>query len=117
MLKDGTVREGFQMTHRWLASTGGVALVTAAAFLVSAPAFAQAVSPASKPASAVKTEKAAKIPRTPDGHPDLQGFWENVTLTPLDRPKDLAGKEFFTPQEAVEYEKSLLPQRNHDNRK
>ena len=102
------------MTRRWLAS--GLASVTAAAFLASAPASAQSVSPASKTASAVKTEKAAKIPRTADGHPDLQGFWENVTLTPLDRPRDLAGKEFFTPQEAVEYEKSLVTRRNRDKR-
>src|SRR5580704_6108012 len=43
-------------------------------------------------------------PRTPDGHPDLQGTWSNNTLTPLERPKELAGKEFFTPKEAAEYE-------------
>ena len=26
------------------------------------------------------------LPRTPDGHPDLQGNWTNVTLTPFSRP-------------------------------
>jgi hypothetical protein len=26
------------------------------------------------------------VPRTPDGHPDLQGNWSNATLTPLSRP-------------------------------
>jgi hypothetical protein len=26
------------------------------------------------------------LPRTPDGHPDLQGNWTNATLTPIDRP-------------------------------
>jgi hypothetical protein len=25
-------------------------------------------------------------PRTPDGHPDLQGFWTNATITPFERP-------------------------------
>ena len=25
------------------------------------------------------------LPRTPDGHPDLQGIWTNATLTPLER--------------------------------
>ncbi len=25
------------------------------------------------------------LPHTPDGHPDLQGFWTNATLTPLER--------------------------------
>jgi hypothetical protein len=27
------------------------------------------------------------VPRTPDGHPDLQGNWSNETLTPLERPE------------------------------
>ena len=26
------------------------------------------------------------LPRTPDGHPDLQGNWTNVTATPIQRP-------------------------------
>jgi hypothetical protein len=33
---------------------------------------------------------AAQVPRTKDGHPDLQGIWTNVTVTPLERPVDLA---------------------------
>lgn len=37
-------------------------------------------------------------PRTPDGHPDLQGFWTNQTYTPLERP-DGVTKEFYTPEE------------------
>ena len=28
------------------------------------------------------------VPRTADGHPDLQGNWSNSTLTPLQRPQD-----------------------------
>jgi len=27
------------------------------------------------------------VPRTPDGHPDLQGNWSSATLTPLERPQ------------------------------
>jgi hypothetical protein len=41
--------------------------------------------------------------RTPDDHPDLQGFWTNDSYTPLERPPELAGKEFFTPEEAQAY--------------
>ncbi|MEW6322255.1 MAG: hypothetical protein AB1635_14345 [Acidobacteriota bacterium] len=26
------------------------------------------------------------VPRTPEGHPDLQGTWNNATITPIDRP-------------------------------
>jgi hypothetical protein len=44
------------------------------------------------------------VPRTPDGHPDLQGVWDNSTLTPLERPADLADKEFFPDKAAADYE-------------
>jgi hypothetical protein len=44
-------------------------------------------------------------PRTPDGQPDLQGVWTNNTVTPLQRPKELAGKEFYTETELVEVQK------------
>jgi len=41
--------------------------------------------------------------RTPWGHPDLQGTWTNATLTPLQRPPELADKEFFTPEELEQF--------------
>lgn len=44
-----------------------------------------------------------RVPRTPDGQPDLQGFWTNLTYTPFERPKELAGKPFYTEQEAVDF--------------
>ncbi len=31
------------------------------------------------------------IPRTPAGHPDLQGNWSSATITPLQRPRDASG--------------------------
>jgi hypothetical protein len=40
-------------------------------------------------------------PRTADGHPDLQGFWANNNATPLERPKDLAGRTSLTDEEVV----------------
>ena len=40
---------------------------------------------------------------TPWGDPDLQGVWDFRTLTPLERPDELAGKEVFTPEEAAEF--------------
>ena len=33
-----------------------------------------------------------KVPRTADGHPDLQGYWTNLTYTPFERPRALANK-------------------------
>ena len=48
---------------------------------------------------------AHKVSRTPDGQPDLQGFWSNATYTPLERPDNVT-KEFYTPDEAVAAEKA-----------
>jgi hypothetical protein len=42
-----------------------------------------------------------KVPRLPDGHPDFQGFWNNTTYTPLERPKGI-DREFFTKEEVIE---------------
>lgn len=50
-------------------------------------------------------------PETAGGQPDLSGIWGNVTLTPLQRPAELANKPFFTQQEAEAYEKKVLAQR------
>ena len=62
--------------------------LTAALFGIAAVA-AQAPSP-QKPTSAPRTTgatvgKPTAIPRTADGHPDLQGNWTNATITPLER--------------------------------
>ena len=46
-------------------------------------------------------------PRTPDGRPDLQGYWTTQTFTPLERPEHLAGKEFFTEEEAAALHQQL----------
>jgi hypothetical protein len=59
-----------------------------------------------------RTSKAWTPPRTTEGQPDLQGFWTNATLTPLERPRELADKEFFTPGEAAVWEKQRLVQEN-----
>ena len=43
-------------------------------------------------------------PRTPWGDPDFQGIWNYATMTPLERPRDVAEKEAFTADEAAAYE-------------
>ena len=48
------------------------------------------------------------LPRTPDGHPDLQGIWANDTVTMLERPSRFGDKEVFSEQEATEYERDLV---------
>ncbi len=42
-----------------------------------------------------------RVPRLPDGHPDFQGFWNNTTYTPLERPQGI-NREFFTKEEVLE---------------
>ena len=43
-------------------------------------------------------------PLTPWGVPDLQGVWDYRTMTPLQRPKELAGRKTLTPDEAAAFE-------------
>jgi hypothetical protein len=40
-----------------------------------------------------------RAPRTRDGHPDFQGFWENNIATPLQRPKEIADRPTLTDAE------------------
>ena len=49
--------------------------------------------------------------RTPWGEPDLQGVWTGSTLTPLERPASLAGKEFLSEAEAAAMEKRAAERR------
>ena len=83
------------MSRRLLIATSGVALL-----LWGGGVFAQ--TPPSSPKQAAV--KAAGIPRTPNGHPDLQGVWTNATITPFERPAGLAGKAVLSESEAAELE-------------
>jgi hypothetical protein len=42
-------------------------------------------------------------PRTPDGHPDLQGTFTFRTLTPMQRPTELGERAVLTEEEAAEW--------------
>ena len=44
----------------------------------------------------------ADIPRTPGGKPDLSGYYDSGTLTPLNRPEYFGDKQFMTQEEAAE---------------
>ena len=51
---------------------------------------------------------AQTAPRTPWGQPDLQGVWDFRTITPLQRPEELADKEFLTDEEAAGLEQEAV---------
>jgi hypothetical protein len=93
------------MGHRVLGVTAATVAVVA---LASSQLLGQGSAPISKSAKPTAAKAAWTPPRTPDGQPDLQGYWTNATYTPLERPAELAGKEFFTPEEAAAYEKQRI---------
>src|ERR1051325_1045193 len=74
------------MTHRHLAAIAGLIFALAAQLAAQTP----------KP----------RIPRAPDGHPDLQGVWTNATITPLERPAAFGDKLTITDEEATKLEKN-----------
>ena len=39
--------------------------------------------------------------------PDVEGIWNSATATPLERPRQLKDKAFFTPAEAAEWERQV----------
>ena len=56
--------------------------------------------------SGKKADRAKWTPLlTSDGTPDLAGVWINSWATPLERPKELAGRHFLTDQEVAEFKK------------
>jgi hypothetical protein len=85
--------------------------------LVSALATVTAVVAAGFVAGSAKAQsRVGGAVRVTDAERDLQGIWTNATLTPLERPTDLAGKEFFTEREAAEYEKAARERNDADRR-
>ena len=48
------------------------------------------------------------VPRTPWGHADLQGIWDFRTITPLERPEEMADREFLSAEEAASLEQDVV---------
>ena len=76
------------MSHRCLA-----AVFTVIVGVALAPVFA-----------AAQSANTTAPPQTAWGQPDLQGIWDFRTITPLQRPEDLADQEFLTAEEAANLE-------------
>jgi hypothetical protein len=93
---EGQTLEGISQMARRLVSMG--ILVCS---LATGPVAAQAPAAAAKPNA---RRQAYVQPKTPDGQPDISGYWTNATYVPLERPKAVT-KEFYTPEEMAKIER------------
>ena len=80
------------MHRRPLASIGVLAIAVAVMWLAPRPVAGQQESPL----------------RTAWGDPDLQGVWDYRTVTPMQRPEELEGREFLTAEEAADLEQQAV---------
>lgn len=71
------------------------------------------VAPAGANSTAAKTPG---IPRTADGHPLLDGVWSTASLTPFQRPAELATKQSFSDEEARAFEQRRIQERSSTRR-
>ena len=94
------------MTYRFFTSTAVAVIIIT--FSWPAPAAGQT---SSAPEGSATGGEAWTHSRTKWGHPDLQGLWTNETITPFERPEDIADKEFFTAEEAAEIESRIAQRR------
>ena len=88
-------------------------IASTAAMLSPLSAFAQA--PRAERTDAAGTRNWI-APRTPWGEPDLQGTYSNRTITPFERPANVAGREFFTQEEVAALEKRAQEQTGDEGR-
>ena len=99
-----------------------ISLIGIAIAMIGPAALAQSPIPASgrvmaKPAAAAAKSTVNYVPpRTPDGQPDLQGIWDSASMTPLERPKGLGTKAFYTSEEAAGYQQARTKEANRDRR-
>jgi hypothetical protein len=90
------------------------AIFTLCCSLAAGSGYAQDVRSGSAPPTGRGEPAAAAVRRTPWGDLDLEGIWTNATLTPLQRPPELGTKEFFTADEAAQFERTRIEQTNAD---
>ena len=91
------------MSKRLLASFSTVPIAIAFVSLAAVDVATQAAVSAAKQTTA-PAQKKWTPPRTAEGRPDLQGLWTFATLTPLERPRELAGKQVLTDEDVANAE-------------
>lgn len=91
------------MGKRFISRTSVAAMALTLISLVALPMTSQVKNTAAKSA----------LPRTPDGHPDLQGTYDLATMTPLERQP--GAPAFLTKQQAEALQKAEIERRDKDN--
>src|SRR5205814_1706230 len=79
-----------------LVTSLGVALMAAVSLAAQAPA-----------GSARRDSGKYTAPRAADGHADLSGVWSNNSVTPLERPKQWAGRDHITEAELDQLKRDI----------
>ena len=96
-------------------------IVATIGFFALFAAVAAGQQPANRPASQPARAATKAIPRTADGHPDLQGMYDVATMTPVERPNEVkslvltkeeaAALEVYEQQRQVKNDAPLDPNR------
>jgi hypothetical protein len=94
-----TLVKGAYMNRRFVSSIYLLITVVTVVLLATTSVAAQAPASGKSPSPAKKWTA-----KTPDGQPDLQGYWTNNTYTPLQRPQGIT-KDFYTAEEVKQLEK------------
>ena len=97
------------MNCRFLASLGAMALAVGLAAGVMTPQPMAGQAPSAQAKAAAPAAAKPWTGKTPEGVPDLTGYWTNNSYTPLQRDPNMT-KEFFTKEELVADEKRRAAQ-------
>src|SRR5438552_277669 len=111
--------EEVPMSNRFALSSAALGIALVIVLFVPTFVAAQSSGAAAKantkaPKKGTETTASRKTwttPRTPDGKPDLHGYWISTSFIPLERPAKYNGREFLTAQEAEEVQKAGLQRR------
>ena len=99
------------MRLRFFALSVGVVVGLALLKVTAVPLEGQGASAASAKRPLAKDEAL----KTPWGDPNLQGIWTDDRDTPVQRPPEYAGREFFTDEEiaALDKTRAAIPRQDH----
>jgi hypothetical protein len=93
------IEEVRNMPSRFIFATSALGVALGLVALMALPAAGQVTNTMTNTNALTNTAARSDLPRTPEGHPDLQGTYDLATMTPLERlPGD---PPFLTKEKAV----------------